>query len=69
MGEIWRGRNARNPEGSLQQAVRRLRNAGLRKAMEAEVDRVRRVIRENGTLAEARAAMAGFTSEWLPDEG
>jgi hypothetical protein len=39
-----------------------------KKAMEAEVDRVRRVIRENGTLAEARSAMARFTSKWLPED-
>ncbi len=29
INEIWRGRNAENPESSLQQAARRLRRAGL----------------------------------------
>jgi hypothetical protein len=36
--------------------------------MEADVDRVRRVIRANGTLSEARSALAAFTGKWLPDD-
>jgi hypothetical protein len=49
--------------------IRLLGQGNIAKAeMEADVDRVRRVIRKDGSLAAARHAMAGFNNKWLPDD-
>jgi hypothetical protein len=49
--------------------IRLLGEGDVAKAqMEADVDRVRRVIRKDGTLAAARQAMADFNRKWLPDD-